>query len=147
MNEPRRSVVTAFLEHNGRILVLRRGRRVGTYQGRWAGVSGFLEPGNTPEHQARVEIQEETGLTDEDIHLIAAGAPLMVDDPATGRRWLVYPFRFAVLHPERIRLDWEHEEMRWIAPSELEHLETVPRLAEAWEHVAPSRQHGAGEEA
>ncbi|ELK44964.1 translation initiation factor aIF-2B subunit alpha, partial [Haloferax sp. BAB-2207] len=36
-------VVTVFLRHDGRVLLTRRSDAVGTYQGRWAGVSGYVE--------------------------------------------------------------------------------------------------------
>jgi len=54
-------VVTCFLESDGEILILRRSRQVGSYQGKWAGVSGFIE--TTADEQALVEIEEETGLS------------------------------------------------------------------------------------
>ncbi len=135
--EPR-AVVTSFLESEGKILLLRRSGQVRTYPGRWAGVSGSIELDRTPEQQARVEIREETGLTDDDIELVASGKPLAVDDTATGHQWIVHPFRFVVLHPERIRLDWEHVELRWIDPADLADFETVPNLPETWARVAPA---------
>src|SRR5579872_4978702 len=102
-----RSVVTVFLESEGKILLLHRGSRVGTYTGRWAGVSGSIDPGNTPEQQARVEIREETGLRDDDIQFLSAGRPVAFADAEHGWEWIVHPFRVAVLHPDRIRIDWE----------------------------------------
>lgn len=99
-------------------------------------MSGSIEPGRTPEQQARQEIAEETGLTHDDLRLVAVGEPLAIDDPQTETRWVVHPFRFVVLHPERIRTDWEHLEARWIEPSELGRFETVPRLLETWARVA-----------
>ncbi|MGH2410287.1 MAG: NUDIX domain-containing protein, partial [Chloroflexota bacterium] len=130
------SVVTAFLEHDGKILLLRRSDRVRTFQGRWAGVSGSIDPGRSPEQQARVEIFEETGLVDVDVRLAAAGEPLPVNDPDGARRWLVHPFRFRVLQPERIRLNWENAEARWIDPSDLGAYDTVPNLGKTWQRVA-----------
>lgn len=131
-----RSVVTSFLEYEGKILLLRRSDRVRTYQGRWAGVSGSIEEGRTPEQQARVEILEETGLTGDDVRMVATGEPLPVDDPGGERRWLVHPFRFRVLQPERIRLNWENAELRWIDPTDLGAFETVPNLVDAWQRVS-----------
>ena len=43
MTMEERHVVTCFLEHGGEIPLLRRSQRVGTYKGRWAGVSGYIE--------------------------------------------------------------------------------------------------------
>ncbi len=131
-----RYVVTSFLEHAGRILILRRSDRVGSYQGLWAGVSGGFEPGRTAYEQAVAEIGEETGLAPEDVRLAATGEPFEVIDRQIGRRWHIYPFRFEALRPDKLRLDWEHSEARWVEPSELASYPTVPGLEEAWGRVA-----------
>ncbi|TET40466.1 MAG: NUDIX pyrophosphatase [Dehalococcoidia bacterium] len=131
-----RYVVTCFLEYDNKILLLRRSERVGVYRGRWAGVSGYIEEGNTPYEQALEEIREETGLGGEDIQLVREGELLEVIDEEIGRKWIVHPFRFRVIRPEKIKIDWEHTEMKWIDPEEIEQYETVPKLAQAWERVA-----------
>ena len=61
-----KKVVTSFIRHRGKILVLRRSEKVGTYKGKWAGVSGYLED-PTPLAQALREINEETGLTGSEV--------------------------------------------------------------------------------
>ena len=129
-------VVTAFLQHAGKILLLRRSAAVRTFPGRWAAVSGSIDGGRTPEEQARVEISEEIGLGDDDIALRVVGVPLLAEDPPSGRTFLVHPFAFAVGDPEKLRLNWENTEARWIAPEELARFETVPRLGDTWEKVA-----------
>lgn len=138
MTERRRTreVVTSFLEHQGKILLLRRSGRVRTYQNHWAGVSGSIDPGRTPEEQARLEILEETGLTDADVRLVSVGQPLEIDDPSIRTHWIVHPFRFDVPQPGRFKTDWEHVETRWINPADLRSYETVPNLPETWERVA-----------
>ena len=135
-----RSVVTAFLEHDGKILLLRRSDRVTTYPGRWAAVSGSIDSGHTPEQQARVEIDEETQLTDADVRILASGEPLEFDDADVGRRWIVHPFRFAVSRPERVQINWENVDSRWIDPNDLKDYDTVPRLIEVWQLVAHHRR-------
>jgi 8-oxo-dGTP pyrophosphatase MutT (NUDIX family) len=99
-------------------------------------VSGSIDPGHLPEQQARIEIYEETQLTDADVRLLATGSPLSFEDAEVGRRWTVHPFRFAVLRPDRIQTNWENVESRWIDPNDLKDYETVPRLIEVWERVA-----------
>ena len=64
-----RRVVTCFLESENEILLLRRSEQVGSYHGRWAGVSGCIET-NTDE-QSLAEIWEETSLLTEDVELRA----------------------------------------------------------------------------
>ena len=65
------------------------------------------------------------------------GLPLEVVDVELGRKWIVHPFRFRVLKPEEIKIDWEHAEAKWIAPEDIARYETVPNLREAWQCVAP----------
>lgn len=132
---PATDVVTVFLIHDGRILVLRRSDAVGTYRGLWAGVSGYLE--QAPRDQAYTEVMEETGLGPDDVELLKEGKPLHVHDRETGRLWRVHPFLFAVTKVADIRLDWEHVERRWVWPAELDQLDTVPHLAEALRRVYP----------
>ena len=134
-------VVTCFLLRRDRghdeILIVRRSERVRTYRGRWAGVSGYVELGVSPQDQAYTELREETQLAPEEVSLLSAGAPLPVQDAAEGLNWLVHPFLFLVRAPDHIQTDWEARESRWVAPSEVAQLETVPGLAEALARVYP----------
>ncbi len=118
----------------GAILVLKRSSLVGSYQGKGAAVSGYLE-GDEPSHRAMVEISEELGLENDAVSLRAAGAPLLVEE--TDHTWVVHPFRFELLDKTGLRLDWEHVELRWISPDMLSSMDTVPGLEEAWNRVAP----------
>lgn len=131
-----RHVVTCFLEHEGKIPLFRRSQKVGTYRGKWAGVSGYIEEGNTPLEQAFIEIGEETGLSEGDVELIKEGVPLEIIDEEMGRKWVVHPFRFKVKTPHKIVIDWEHTELKWIDPEDIVEYETVPNLVETWERVA-----------
>lgn len=140
------SVVTSFLlrtspEGQEEVLILRRSRRVGTYRGRWAGVSGYLEVApSRAEEQARREIHEETGLTQADIELLRTGKPLTFEDDDVGTRWTVHPFLFRVRLGAAIAIDWEHTQTRWVRPGALGRYRTVPRLREALARVYPPNQ-------
>ena len=127
-------VITVFLTHRSKILVLKRSREVGTYKGHWAGVSGYVES-EDPLKQAYTEMAEEVGLSKRDVTLVKAGKPLKIVDDAQDRAWRVHPFLFAVHEPDKIRLDWENIAMRWILPEEIDQLKTVPALKEALERV------------
>ena len=129
-------VVTAFLRHRGRVLLVRRSARVGSYQGRWSAISGYLEDSD-PLQQALREIREETGLDPERLRLKARAEPLEVPAPELGVCWLVHAFLFEVDDPGGIRLDWENTEWRWVLPPELAGLTTVPALVEALAAVSP----------
>jgi 8-oxo-dGTP diphosphatase len=115
-----------------RILLVKRSGRVGSYHERWSGISGFLEPGVSPEEQAYTEIREETGLQANQVRLLRRGQVVEHNDEELRRRWLVHPFLFEVHNPETIALDWENLELRWITPAELASYATVPKLYEAY---------------
>jgi 8-oxo-dGTP pyrophosphatase MutT (NUDIX family) len=124
-----RDVVTSFLWNNGEVLILRRSARVGTFQGRWAGVSGYIE--DPEDEQATREVAEETGLLDADLKLLKKGKLLEVEDPENNVLWRVRPYLFSIEGRGRIKIDWEHTETRWIKPEEISSFETVPGLKEA----------------
>jgi len=133
----KRHVVTCFLEHDGKVMILRRSERVGTYRGKWAGFSGYIEKETSPLAQACIEMKEEAGLDADDVELVKEGQPLEVVDSELNRKWIVHPFRFRVLMPQKIKIDWEHTEAKWIDPADIGRCETVPNLREAWQRVAP----------
>ncbi|MCU4974420.1 initiation factor 2B [Halobacteria archaeon AArc-m2/3/4] len=151
-------VVTAFLRNRGEVLLLRRSDAVGTYTGRWGGVSGYAE-GN-PDEQVRVEIREETGLevdvegagTDEEsgaVAFVRAGRPVRVEDSDPDsdleRTWLVHPYLFDCEDRE-VTLSEEHTASEWVSPPTMLGVgpdsepdrETVPGLWAAYERVAPT---------
>ena len=123
-------VVTCFLESDGKILILLRSDKVGTYRGKWGGVAGFLE--STPAAQAYTEIREETSLQPSDVTLIKTGKPLTIEDKELDRQWVVHPFLFHVINASKIIIDWEHRAMKWINPAEIDNFDTVPGLKEAY---------------
>ena len=123
-------VVTAFLRREGRLLLLRRSDRVGSYRGCWAAVSGHLESAD-PLTQALREVVEETGFDAHRLRLVAAGAELAVPGTSPDRSWVVHPFLFDLEGVAEPRLDWEHVGYRWALPAELRGLDAVPRLVDA----------------
>lgn len=157
----RREVVTAFLRRNDELLLLRRSGDVGSYQGRWSAVSGYLED-PTPLAQAKREILEECGLPASELTLIAVAAPLQVPAPELDTLWIVHPFLFELAGDLEPSLDWENLECRWVSPETLADLDCVPALAEALdaclatspanlsftlalEEIACDRDHGAAQ--
>ncbi|MFN3621544.1 MAG: NUDIX domain-containing protein [Nitrososphaerales archaeon] len=131
-----KSVATSFLTYRGKILILKRSDKVGSYRGAWAGVSGYVEQGEEPLHTALKEVMEETGLKLDKCALLKRGEPLPAYDKVKDVLWLVHPFLFKA-PTDNIRLDWEHETYAWIKPEALKHYSTVPRLADALERFKP----------
>jgi len=128
-------VVTVFVEHHGQVFVIKRSEKVGSYQGQWGAISGYVE--QLPLAQALIELQEETNLSPDDVHLRGIGVPTLVNDLEQGRSWLVYPFLFETEFPERVTTNWEASESRWVTPEELQSLNTVPGLSLVLDKVWP----------
>jgi ADP-ribose pyrophosphatase YjhB (NUDIX family) len=133
-------VVSCFLlrkdMHPPRLLIVQRSRRVGSYNARWAGISGFIEANVTPEEQAFTEIREETGLQGQQVHMLKRGKVIEYQDASIRRHWFIHPFLFEVSVPDAIALDWEAVKMLWIVPSDIHTFQTVPRLEEAYQSAA-----------
>ena len=127
-------VVTAFLRHGGRLLLLRRSDEVGTYRGQWGGVSGYAE--GDPDEQVWVEIDEETGLADA-VDLVRTGRPVEFHDADLDRDWAVHPYLFDSEHRDVVVSD-EHVEFEWVHAPEIRRREAVPELWTAYERVTPS---------
>jgi 8-oxo-dGTP pyrophosphatase MutT (NUDIX family) len=116
-----------------RVLVLKRSNKVGTFQGKWAAVSGFIE--SYPQSQSLLEIKEETGLESSDVELLRAGLPFEVEDEENNVLWVIHPYLYKVKSQKDIRIDSEHFEYEWIDPVDLSKYDTVPGLQEALERV------------
>jgi 8-oxo-dGTP pyrophosphatase MutT (NUDIX family) len=126
-------VVTAFIRSHGKILLLQRSQKVGSYRGCWAGVSGYLEQ-ETALAQALTEIREETGLLADQVELRVEAVVLEVTDGELNRCWRVHPFLFELRDATAIiQIDWEHEQYQWSTPDKMKTLETVPLLVEAYQ--------------
>jgi 8-oxo-dGTP pyrophosphatase MutT (NUDIX family) len=127
--------VTSFLESDNEVLILLRSKHVSTYQGKWGGISGVIDDGRTADEQAILEIKEETGLSGDAVELYKKGDPFVFDDEMLNLRKVIYPYLFHVKDRSRIRIDWEHKELRWIRPEDLENYDTMPKLKETLAQV------------
>ena len=82
-----------------------------------------------------LEIEEETGLTGEDVELINKGDPYVFFDDKLCLQKVIYPYLFHVKDRSKIMINWEHREMRWIKPVDIDNLATMPRLKETLARV------------
>ena len=130
-------VVTCIIEHQGKILLLKRSEEVGTYKELWGGVAGFIEPGEEPVEAALKEIHEEIGIPASELTLIKKFDQVQFTDLYEEKfyDWIVHPFLFTIDNKEKIRLDWEHTDYCWIPPAEVQEFDTVPRFKEIVEKV------------
>jgi len=120
-------IVTCFIMHNNKIFLAKRGNKVRTYKGKWCTVAGYYDRPLAAEKIALMELMEEASIAKEQIDKMIKGAPFNYTDKDYGIKWVVHPFLFLV-NSRKITLDWEHEEMLWIAPDKLSQYDTVPML-------------------
>lgn len=123
-----KSVVTSFILNCGRILLLKRSDRVGSFRKHWHGVSGFLEGNEKPLKRAYMEILQETGITKGKLTLENSGKPVTIKKP--GVILTIHPFLFSSA-TKKVRLNWENTDCRWVYPSRIKYYRTVPRLEKA----------------
>jgi 8-oxo-dGTP pyrophosphatase MutT (NUDIX family) len=116
---------------------LLRSEQVRTYPGKWAGISGSLENNHTADEQAIIEIEEETGLSRKDISLIKKGEPFIFHDAALHVKKIIYPYLFHIEDRTMVKMDWEHKQLQWIHPEDIDNYDTMPRLKETLAQVLP----------
>jgi 8-oxo-dGTP diphosphatase len=108
-------------------------------RGHWASCSGSIELEDTsPIHRAWTELREEIGFSENELTLIRSGDPQVIVDEMVDTRWTVYPFLFQLKSPEfeeKMQIDWEHTEFKWIDPRDLSTYRTVPSLVETLHKV------------
>ena len=126
-------VATCLLvDDEDNLLILKRSDKVKTYKGQWGGVAGYIEENEEPFETAIKEIKEEVGLEHEEVRLLKSLDPITFTDFYKGERydWEIFVFLFKALKKDKIHIDWEHLEYKWIPPSEIVKYDTVPHLKE-----------------
>lgn len=133
VNNKHTEVVSCFIIKEGKLLLLKRSQKVGTYKGKWAVVSGRVE--EMPLGQAYREIGEELGLEENKVKLLKKGLPIYFDDKELGRSWLIHPFLFGFIGGREPKLDWENEAYEWVSFDSIKSYDIVPKLEEAFKQV------------
>ena len=104
-----------YLRRDGRTLMIHRVKKEGDiHAGKWNGLGGKFEPGETPEECARREILEESGLTAR--KLVLKGF-LTFPELSHGEDW--YAFVYVVPEFEGQLIDSREGYLRWIPDDEL----------------------------
>ena len=128
-------IVTSFIHYDQKLLILRRSNKVKTMKGLWAGISGIIEKNESPLTRAKIEIYEETGISEDKIRLIKKAAKLRIHSPQyENHEWEIFPFLFEVKTPD-IKLNWENSEYKWITIDELKNYNTVPSLEKVLQNL------------
>jgi 8-oxo-dGTP diphosphatase len=111
-----------YLKHDGRTLMIHRVKRADDiHAGKWNGLGGKFEPGESPEECAIREVREESGLQIRDPRLCG----LLMFPNFKGQDWYVFVF---IAEQFSGKLVEENNEgtLQWIPDAELELLPLWP---------------------
>ncbi len=134
-NSDKAPVVTCFVRFEDKILLLKRSKRVHTYQGKWHTVAGYIDEPKPIRQKALEELEEELSIPSKDVSRFTAGEPYEFFDEGAKKSWIVHPVLVELKKKPEVRLDWEHTEFKWISPDEVEGYDTVPNLDESLRRV------------
>ncbi len=103
-----------YLRRDGHTLMVHRNKKPNDiHAGKWNGLGGKFEPGETPEQCVRREVREESGLEIHDPHLHG----LLMFPGFKGNDWYVFVFTADRFSGELI--DSPEGTLRWVPDSEL----------------------------
>ena len=106
-----------YLYHNGHTLMLHRVKKQNDmHAGKWNGLGGKFEPGETPEECVIREVREESGLTIRDPKFVG----LLMFPHFKGDDWYVFTFTATEFEGELI--DSDEGRLQWIPDAEVESL-------------------------
>ncbi len=110
-----------YLQRDGRTLMIHRNKkRNDIHAGKWNGLGGKFEPGETPEECVIREVYEESGLQIERPCLRG----LLIFPSFGGDDWYVFVFTATEFHGDLS--ESPEGELRWIPDEELENLPLWP---------------------
>lgn len=127
-------VVNVFVEHNGKVLILKRGQKVGTHRGYWCAVGGYIE-GHDILKNAKKEVREELNIETKRLKNYKIGKSFKFNDKEFDRIWHVHPVLFRLKSKPKIKLDWENTDYRWVKPEEVKKFKRVPMMERGLEEL------------
>ena len=123
-------VVNCVVEHDGKILLVKRNSGMRLYPSLWNGISGFLDDQKSVEEKVQEELSEEVGIKPADIQKISVGPVLVQEDTKLGRTWIVFPVH-VVVAANKYKLDpAEASEAKWLSLTDARKLKLMPGFAE-----------------
>ena len=122
-------VLNCVVMHKDKVLLVQRNKSMRLYPGYWNGISGFLDDHKSLEQKVYEEIREELGIPKKHITSIQLARILNQDAPKYKKTWIVHPVLVKV-DTDKVKLDWEAQNYKWVKPSEAKKMDLLPGFAE-----------------
>lgn len=113
------NVMTAILQRkDGKILIVKRSEKEGTYAGYWHGIGGYLNKNESPMKTAAREIEEELRIENKYLKFIRQAKPIRIDDTRYDKDWRIHYVLFET-NKTKVKLDWETDKVKWVWPKDM----------------------------
>jgi ADP-ribose pyrophosphatase YjhB (NUDIX family) len=111
------AVLDCMVVYNGKMLLLKRGDKVGWMKNRWHTIAGFLDEEKSLRAKALDELYEETGINEGVVRSVRCAAPFRNTD--AHKTWIVHPVLIELSYEPSITLDWENTDHAWVDPKDV----------------------------
>lgn len=118
-------VINCVVKYKNKILLVQRSADLRLYPGYWNGISGFLDDKKSLDEKIYQELNEELGLLKKNVLSIKLGEIFDQDEPRYEKTWIVHPV-LVIVNTDKVKLDWEAQDYRWIIPKETRKLKLLP---------------------
>ncbi|KKW21878.1 MAG: NUDIX hydrolase [Parcubacteria group bacterium GW2011_GWB1_52_7] len=129
-------VMNYVVKYRDKILVVQRSKALNFYPGYWNGISGFLDDEKSFPEKVEEEIREELGIPASMVKKIRLCGIFHQDAPKYKKTWIVHPVLIEVA-TDKIKLDWEAKNYRWIKLGEAKKLKLLPGFDQVLKKVSP----------
>lgn len=118
-------MVNCVVKYKEKILVVQRSEKLNFYPGYWNGISGFLDDARGLKGKVEEEVRKELGIAPQEIKRIRLGEIFDQEEPKYRKTWAVHPVLVEVI-TNRVALDWEARQCRWVSVREAKRLRLLP---------------------
>lgn len=124
-------VINCLVTHKEKILIVKRSKDSKFYPGRWAGISGFLDDTKTIQEKVKEELSEELGVKPSQIVKIKTALVFEYEGRNYKKVWIAHPVLVEIA-TDKLTLDWEASEYKWISPKEVKNYTFGPGFMEVF---------------
>ncbi len=100
------------------LLLMKRSNKVGSFVGNWHVVAGHFDEIISAENKLMEEVAEEAGYEGSDFEEIIKFENIFTKQ-TTAPDWLIIPFRLKLKSKQAPKLNWEHDEFKWLKLNDL----------------------------